>query len=235
MNLYLNADCMNPETGLPSYPDKFFKLAIVDVPYGIEEDGASNHSRNNLTEATKYTPKEWDKTPPNADYFAQLIRVSENQIIWGANHFISRIPYDSSCWIVWDKLNSGDFADCELAWTSFKTAVRKFQFRWNGMLQGNMKNKEQRLHPTQKPAALYRWLLKNYAKAGDNILDTHVGSASSLIVFEEMGFEYVGFELDADYYRDSCKRLEAFRAQPKLFSGGEIFQASKLPEQGKLF
>ncbi len=235
MNLYLNADCMNPETGLPSYPDKYFKLAIVDVPYGIEEDGASNHSRNNLTEATKYTPKEWDKTPPNADYFAQLIRVSENQIIWGANHFISRIPYDSSCWIVWDKLNSGDFADCELAWTSFKTAVRKFQFRWNGMLQGNMKNKEQRLHPTQKPAALYRWLLKNYAKAGDNILDTHVGSASSLIAFEEMGFEYVGFELDPDYYRDSCKRLEAFRAQPKLFSGGEIFEASKQPIQGSLF
>ncbi len=235
MNLYLNADCMNPETGLPSYPDKYFKLAIVDVPYGIEEDGASNHSRNNLTEATKYTPKEWDKTPPNADYFTQLIRVSENQIIWGANHFISRIPYDSSCWIVWDKLNSGDFADCELAWTSFKTAVRKFQFRWNGMLQGNMKQKEVRMHPTQKPIALYRWLLKNYAKAGDNILDTHVGSASSLVAFEEMGFEYVGYELDPDYYRDSCKRLEAFRAQPKLFSGGEIFEASKQPIQGSLF
>ena len=92
-----------------------------------------------------------------------------------------------------------------------------------------MKNKEQRLHPTQKPAALYRWLLKNYAKAGDNILDTHVGSASSLIAFEEMGFEYVGFELDKDYYRDSCKRLEAFRAQPKLFTGAEIFEASKPP------
>lgn len=94
------------------------------------------------------------------------------------------------------------------------------------MLQGDMKNKQERIHPTQKPLHLYRWLIKNYAKQGDRILDTHVGSASSLVVYEEMGFEYVGYELDPDYYRDSCKRLEAFRAQPKLFTGAQMFEAS---------
>ena len=236
MNLYLNADCMNPETGLPSYPDNHFDLAIVDPPYGIGEDGGTNSSRSKLSTAKTFEAKGWDKEAPKQAYFDELRRVSKNQIVWGANHFISRIPFDSSCWIVWDKVNGEtDFADCELAWSSFKTAVRQFRFQWQGMLQGNMKNKEQRLHPTQKPMALYRWLLKNYAKQGDRILDTHVGSASSLVVYEEMGFEYVGFELDTDYYKESCKRLEAFRAQPKLFSGGEIFAASKQPIQGSLF
>jgi len=118
--------------------------------------------------------------------------------------------------IVWDKDNSGNFADCELAWTSFKTAVRKFEYRWNGMLQGDMKNKENRIHATQKPVALYKWLLKNYAKQGDLILDTHVGSASSLIACHDMGFDAVGCELDLDYYTESKKRLEYFMKQPKL-------------------
>ena len=118
--------------------------------------------------------------------------------------------------IVWDKDNSGNFADCELAWTSFKTAVRKFEYRWNGMLQGDMKNKENRIHPTQKPVALYKWLLKNYAKQGDLILDTHVGSASSLIACYDMGFDAVGCELDKDYYEQSKARLEYFMKQPKI-------------------
>lgn len=212
--LYL-MDCME---GMKQFPDKHFELAIVDPPYGIGEDGLKNHSRGKLAKSKQYTPKEWDREPPSIEYFKELLRVSRNQIIWGANHFISQIAYDSSCWIVWDKVNGEtDFADCELAWTSFKTAVRKFVFRWSGMLQGNMKNKENRIHPTQKPVALYTWLLNNYAKPGDKILDTHVGSASSLIACHKLGFDYIGFELDKDYHEAATKRLEAVKNQVSFF------------------
>ena len=147
--------------GMKQFPDKYFDLAIVDQPYGIGENGSKNHTRGSLAKAKNYKAfAGGDVQPPNEEYFEELFRISKNQIIFGANHFISRMPYDSSCWIVWDKVNGeSDFADCELAWTSFKSAVRKFEFRWAGMLQGNMKNKEVRIHPTQKPVALYEWLL----------------------------------------------------------------------------
>jgi site-specific DNA-methyltransferase (adenine-specific) len=210
---------MDAETGLPSYPDKFFDLAIIDPPYGIGEAAGKNASRNKgfgvgpakskkVTFSKDYGNKDWDDNAPPAEYFNELRRVSKNQIVFGANHFISRIAVDSPCWIIWDKMNgASDFADCEIAWTSFKTAVRKASFKWNGMLQGDMKNKEFRIHPTQKPAKLYRWLLENYAKPGQLILDTHVGSASSLIACESMGFDYVGFEIDPDYYAAAKNRM----------------------------
>lgn len=200
---------MDPEIGLPSYPDKHFDLAIVDPPYGIGEDGRNNHTRGCLVKSTNYsTNSRYDNEPPPEEYFTELSRVSKNQIIWGANHFIDRIGLSSSCWIVWDKENGEtDFADCELAWTSFKTAVRKAKFKWQGMLQANMKYKENRIHPNHKPIALYRWLLENYAKPGDRILDTHVGSASSLIACESMGFDYVGYEIDPDYYVAAKNRM----------------------------
>ena len=200
------------------YPDGYFQLAIVDPPYGIGEDGKKNHSRGKLAASKKYTPKQWDRQKPDERFFAELSRVSENQIIWGANHFISQIPHDSSCWIVWDKVNGeSDFADCELAYTSFKSAVRKFEFRWSGMLQGDMKNKEDRIHPTQKPVALYKWLLHNYAKPGDRILDTHLGSASIAIACHDYGFDLTGCELDPEYFAAAMKRVEAHTAQQKLF------------------
>ena len=215
MNELYNMDCME---GMKQFPDKYFELAIVDVPYGIGEDGSKNHSRGKLAKAKDYKPFYGnDLKAPDADYFNELMRISQNQIIWGANHFISKIPFDSSCWIVWDKNNGdNDFADCELAWTSFKTAVRKFKYTWNGMLQENMKNKEIRIHPTQKPVALYMWLLNKYAKPGDKILDTHVGSASSLIACHKLGFKYVGFEIDPDYYRMANERLESYKNQLNL-------------------
>lgn len=148
------------------------------------------------------------------EYFQELFRVSKNQIIWGANHFISRIPYDSPCWIVWDKQNGeNDFADCELALTSFKSAVRIFRFRWAGMLQGNMKNKEIRIHPTQKPVALYSWLLRNYAKTGYKILDTHLGSGSIAIACHDFGYELTGIELDKDYFDKAVARIEEHQRQ----------------------
>ena len=199
------------------YPDNYFDLAIVDPPYGIGEDGLKNHSRGKATKATKYTPKNWDKEPPQQEYFEELFRVSKNQIIFGANHFIERINKNSSCWIVWNKLNTGDFADCELAWTSFNTAVRKFDFMWNGMLQGDMKNKENRIHPTQKPVRLYDWILKNYAKEHQIILDTHLGSGSSRIAANKAGVFFIGCEIDKEYFDKQNKRYEDFISQTRLF------------------
>lgn len=126
---------------------------------------------------------------------------------------------DSQCWVVWDKEKPEgiSFADVELAWTSFNLASRIFRFAWNGMIQGDMKNKEHKIHPTQKPVALYEWLLSRFAEDGDKILDTHVGSASSLIACHNMGFQYVGFEIDETYYKLSKERLEAYEAQTSLW------------------
>lgn len=212
---YYNMDCMQ---GMKEFPDKYFDLAIVDVPYGIGENGDKNYTRTKLAKAKDYKAFSGNDTqPPDKEYFEELFRVSKNQIIWGANHFIHIIPYDSHCWIVWDKDNGeNDFADCELAWTSFNTAVRKFKYRWNGMLQENMKNKEMRIHPTQKPVALYEWLLSRYAKPDDIILDTHVGSASSLIACYNTNHKFVGFELDEYYYKVSKQRLDTEMAQMRL-------------------
>jgi site-specific DNA-methyltransferase (adenine-specific) len=226
----LHIDCMEYMASLPS---KVFDLAIVDVNYGIGEDGKSNHSRNKafgsnsfgakntrkrIIPATKYTAKNWDKEKPSADYFKELFRVSVNQIIWGANHFISNMPIDSSCWIVWDKDNGdSDFADCELAWTSFEKAVRKVKIRWNGMLQYDMANKEVRIHPTQKPVKLYKWILDKYAEKGNTILDTHLGSGSSAIAAHQLGFQFTGCEFDKDYYDSALKRFKEQTMQQKLF------------------
>lgn len=214
----LHCDCMEYMAGLE---DNAFELAICDPPYGIGESGKTNKSRGKLAVAQDYKPFAGDDLePPPADYFSELKRVSKNQIIWGANHFCSTFGGSSSCWIVWDKVTgASDFADCELAYTSFKTAVRVFRFQWSGMLQGDMKNKERRIHPTQKPVKLYDWLLKNYAKEGDRILDTHLGSGSSAIAAHYAGHDFVGCELDEDYYKAACQRFERETAQLDLLGG----------------
>ena len=211
INLY-QMDCMEL---LRQTPDKYYSLGIIDPPYGIGQDGSTNKTRGKLATPKDYKPFYGnDLFPPDEKYLNELVRVSKNQIIWGANHFLG---WTSPCWIVWDKDNSGDFADCELAWTSFTTAVRKFKFRWNGMLQQDMKNKEERIHPTQKPVKLYRWLLKNYAKEGDKILDTHGGSMSSAIACHQMGFDLTLCELDKDYYEAGVKRFREQTMQQSLF------------------
>ena len=216
INTVYNEDCM---VGMSRYPDKYFDLAIVDPPYGIGEDGSKNHTRCKLATSKNYKGYSGnDLTPPTAEYWKELFRVSKNQIVFGANHFISKIPLDSSCWIVWDKDNGKtDFADCELAWTSFNSAVRKFKWRWHGMLQENMKHKQIRIHPNEKPTQLYEWLLKNYAKDGDKILDTHVGSGSSRIAADRAGLDFIGFEIDKDYWEAQEKRYHTYKLQLKLF------------------
>ena len=195
-------------------------LAIPDPPYGNGEEISKNDTRGKAAYSKKY--KKYESKRPDSLYFKELFRISNNQIIWGGNYFVNDL-YDSSAWIVWDKLNEAtDFADCELAWTSFFCATRKFSFRWNGMLQGNMKSKEVRIHRHQKPIALYKWLLKNYAQPGQFILDTHVGSGSSRIACYDMGFDFVGCELDPDFWQAQEKRFQDHIASQELFRTEEI-------------
>ena len=206
-----HADCMEI---MKQYPDKYFDLAIVDPPYGIDINNQSQGKGGGVARKIDYTKKNQDKSAPEIIYFNELRRVSKNQIVWGANHFISRLPFDSSCWIVWDKDNGEtDFADCELAWTSFKTAVRRFKWTWAGMRQQNMKNKEERIHPTQKPIALYEWILQNYASEGNLILDTHFGSGSiALAIYkvnrlDKMNLHLTACEIDKEYIDKAIKRI----------------------------
>jgi len=210
----LNVDCMEY---MKTCKDNEFDLAIVDPPYGIDIAKKGKVGVAKLAKVKNYGAKDWDKTAPKHDYFSELQRVSKEQIIWGANHFMDRIIKGSPCWVVWDKDNTGNFADCELAYTSFKTAVRKFEYRWNGMLQGDMKNKEHRIHPTQKPIKLYDWLLTNYAEPGQKILDTHLGSGSSAISAHYFGVDFVGMEIDEDYYKAAVERFDRETSQVDMF------------------
>lgn len=204
---YFNEDCM---VGMARYPDKYFELAIVDPPYGIgDKFKGGKTGKMNFNEVVN---KAWDKIPDD-EYFDELVRVSKNQIIWGGNYYKLR---PTRCFIVWDKLISEDFtlAMAELAWTSFDRLAKIFRM--------SVPKDGRKIHPTQKPVALYKWLLTNYAKEGDLILDTHVGSASSLIACHDLGFDAVGFELDEDYYNESKQRLERFMKQVTLFDITEL-------------
>lgn len=218
----LHTDCM---AYMATLPDKAFDLAIVDPPYGIGCDavGMSNRASNSPKfkgyRGKQFAGGEWDKEPMPYEYFMELKRVSKHQIIWGANHFIQNIPQaNSSSWVVWYKNGQNPQstnADCELAYTSHKTAVRYFRYDWSGF--GAINAGVDKVHPTQKPVALYKWLLKNYAKEGDRILDTHLGSGSSAIAAHDGGFEFVGCEIDADYYAAAVKRFNIHKMQQVLF------------------
>ena len=194
------------------YPDKYFDLAVVDPPYGI---GANKMTLGNGKEKVYRGENDWDNQPPPLEYFYELFRVSKNQIVWGANHFISRMPYDSSCWIFWDKgTGSNDFADGELAWTSFDKTVRKYFKSWVG---ANAKDGLKRIHPTQKPISLYDWIYQNYATEGMRILDTHLGSGGSRIAANKMKMNFVGCETDERFFNEQNKRYEEFVSQARLW------------------
>lgn len=211
-----HSDCMD----LMAYmEDKVFDLACVDPPYGINVNHNMGRRRGN--KPSDYKPAIWDNEPPSFEYFDELKRVSKNQIIWGANHFIERIALPSACWIVWDKLFSHDvsFASAELAWTSFNSVTKKFTLS---------PADASRIHPTQNPIKLYEWLFSNYANPNDKILDTHLGSGSSAIAANKLGFEFVGIELDADYFEAACKRIEKAYNQQDLFAPS----TTSKPEQG---
>lgn len=205
-----HADCMEI---MKQYPDKYFDLAIVDPPYGIGMDKTHFKTKSSKSKPTDYNAKDWDSAIPNKEYFAELMRVSKNQIIWGGNYFVENLT-NSSCWVVWDKDNGDSIhADCELAWTSFKTGVRKIKWLWHGMRQQNMKNKETRIHPTQKPIALYDWILKNYAEPNQKLLDTHFGSGSIALAvdkanrLDKMNLHLTACEIDKEYIDKAIKRI----------------------------
>jgi site-specific DNA-methyltransferase (adenine-specific) len=200
------------------YEDNYFDLAIVDPPYGINANlKRADTGKNKHIKQKDYHVGDWDNEIPTKEYFNELERVSKNLIIWGGNYFLDYLKA-TSCFIVWDKKNGENYyADCELAWTSFKTSVRKFEWRWHGFLQQNMKEKQERIHPTEKPIKLYEWLLMNYAKEGDMVLDTHLGSGSIAIACHNLGFDLTACELDKEYYDAAMKRLNNHKLQQKLF------------------
>lgn len=212
----LNCDCMEYMAGLE---DKAFDLAIVDPPYGIGVNMENMGRRSG--EIKKYSGKEWDESAPTGEYFDELFRVSKNQIIWGGNCFSLPPKYG---WAVWNKDISGDvpFSQAELAWTSFDRAVSVLDLRVQTI-------GEKRIHPTQKPVALYKWLLSRYAKPGDRILDTHGGSGSICIACHDLGFDLTWMELDADYYRAACERYQNHAAQATLFDPKDLTKPVDAP------
>ncbi|KKN59937.1 hypothetical protein LCGC14_0536870 [marine sediment metagenome] len=200
-----NRDCIE---SMQEFPDNFFELAIVDPPYGI---GSIKHYNTKF----KNESKKWNKKIPSYKYFADLFRISKKQIIWGGNYFTNYLPAVKS-WVIWDKDFNGHtngFSDAELAWISDNSRTRIFKFKANDGKQNAIK----KIHPTQKPIELYEWLLMNYAKKGDKILDTHLGSGSSAIAAHRLGYEFWGFEIDKDYYEAAVKRINLEKIKLRLF------------------
>ncbi|CAN0212939.1 unnamed protein product [Ectocarpus fasciculatus] len=230
-------DCME---GMKLFPDKFFDLAVVDPPYGIGEANKNHASRNTPIKQkngstlkaprTQYKRKAWDNNAPDQEYFNELRRVAKHLIIFGANHFIDRFPFDknASGWIIWDKVNGdNDFADVEMAWTDFDMGAKLVRYMWNGFMQGkslkeghlqqgNKQLNEKRIHPTQKPVKLYEWIFANFTKPGQLILDTHLGSGSSRIAASKANLKFVGFETDEDYFNSHQTRWNRFNSQIRL-------------------
>ncbi len=197
------------------YEDNHFDLAIVDPPYGI---GVTKNKRlNNISN------KDWDNEIPKKEYFEELKRVSKNQVIWGGNYFIEHLS-NTRCYLNWDKLNHSDtYADCEMAWTSFDKNAKIFKYMWDGNRYGfigaikGVGKKSIRIHPTQKPVKLYEWLLMNYAKEGDKILDTHLGSGSIAIACHNLKYDLTACELDKEYFEAAMKRIKRHQQQIQMF------------------
>jgi site-specific DNA-methyltransferase (adenine-specific) len=199
-------DCIE---GMKRYPDKYFDLAVVDPPYGIGMDGGNVGYKG----FNNFEKKNWDKEIPSKEYFEELFRVSKNQVIFGGNYF--DLP-PTRCFLVWDKgegFYNRTYAECELAWTSFDANTVKIKH--DPLAKGDYKGK---IHPCQKPVTIYRWILQQYAKEGMKILDTHLGSGSSRIAAHKAGLDFVGFEIDREYYTSSNKRFTNYVAQGVLFS-----------------
>lgn len=225
INIY-NKDCMEL---MASRPDNYYDLAITDPPYGIDGNShRENKSRGKLAHSKDYHPVLWSQDVPQPEYFDELFRVSKNQIIWGINYFTPYYSFGAGR-VIWDKVNgSSSFSDCEIAYSSFHDSVRMFTFMWNGMMQGksisegyimqgDKAKNEKRIHPTQKPVKLYQWLLKKYAKEGDKILDTHLGSGSIGIACHDLGFSLDATEIDKVHFNDANKRIKEHQAQLELF------------------
>lgn len=211
-----NEDCVE---GLKRFSDNHFDLAIVDPPYGLDDKLYRSSYGKNAGGALALYPKDrWD-IAPNKTYFDELKRVSKNQIVWGGNYFTDLLPVNR-CWICWNKDNPAtNFSSVEFAWTSFDLLPNYFYYAWGGLSDGikGRNKKEKSIHPTQKPVQLYEWILSQYAKDGDLILDTHLGSGGSRIACQKMGFDFTGFEISKDYYEAQEKRFKDFVSQLRMF------------------
>lgn len=214
----LDLRCMDCMDFLRDTADNAFDLAIVDPPYGIGASEKNNveemKSKKSAAKSRRYGDQRWDDAKPCQKYFTELKRVSERQIIWGANYFglIGGMLF-------WDKrVSMPSFSKGEIAYISWLNSVDMIKLTWHGMIQHDMKNKEHRIHPTQKPVALYNLLLHKYAKPGDRILDTHMGSRSIAIACHYKGHHLTACELDPDYYKAACERIERETAQLDMFA-----------------
>ena len=193
------------------YEDNHFDLAIVDPPYGIGISGQKEQKKGKKSDRKYHKEKDWDNEIPNKEYFKQLFRVSKNQIIWGANYFVEHLDKGTKGWVVWDKAQYGlTMSDCELAYSSFQKPTRVYIKNRAVLISQNT------IHPTEKPIKMYEWLLMNYAKEGDKILDTHLGSGSIAIACHNLGFNLTACELDKEYYEAALKRLKQHTAQLRL-------------------
>lgn len=200
----IHGDCLKE---MKKMPDKSVDLVLTDPPYGIGIASKGTVGGGKLAKVTNYGNQEWDNKIPNKDYFNEMFRISKNQIIFGGNYFVEYL-YNSPCWIVWNKERSdANFADCELAWTSFKSPTKKVRFKWDGMLQGNMKEKEKRYHPTQKPVSIMAWILRKYSKENDLICDPFFGSCPVGIACKELNRRFIGIEINKEYYDIAQKRI----------------------------
>ena len=202
-------DCIDVMRGMD---DNSVDAVITDPPYGIGETNEKNLSRNRVAHPIDYGHFDWDNQPASVEQISEIIRVSKEQVIFGGNYFV--LP-PSSSWIVWDKINSGDFADCELAWTSHKKAVRKIAYMWNGMIK---QKPEKRYHPTQKPLAVMKWVLENYTKKGDTIFDPFFGSGTTGVACVQTGRNFMGIEIDPTYFAIAKKRIHDAQQQPLLLA-----------------
>ena len=216
LNKIILGDCLDV---MREMPDKCVDLVLTDPQYGIDEANGKNHSRGCLATTTKFDIKHWDNSRPDKIYFNEIKRISRNQIIWGGNYFCSDLG-DTSCFLVWDKDNGKtDFADCELAWCSFTSAVRLFKYKWQGMLQENMREKERRVHPTQKPVALFEWILNKYSNPDDIILDPFLGSGTTIAACINTGRNnWIGIEKEPDYCVLAEDRIKRATQQLRMFT-----------------
>lgn len=194
------------------YPNNYFDVAIVDPPYS--ENFNTDACANNKAKKGKYDIETLNGYKPTEEYWEELFRVSKNQIIWGANWYGKYFGVGGICWF---KDNTGNYSPCEYAYQSFNNHIHHFQYRWNGMLQQNMKDKEERIHPTQKPVALYEWTMLKFLEKGQRILDTHLGSGSSRIAADKLGFDFVGCELSEIHFNNQQKRFETYKQQLRLW------------------
>ncbi len=205
MEQILHADCLEE---MKKIPNNAIDLCLCDPPYGIGIAKKGTVGGSNLARVKDYSNCEWDSFIPTKEYFDEIFRISKNQIIFGGNYFIEHLT-NSSCWIVWDKDNGdNNFADCELAWTSFKTAVRKYKYKWQGMLQEDMKAKEKRFHPTQKPVKLFGKIISDYSKETDTILDPFAGSGTTGIACRELKRNFILIEKEQKYIDIINQRLQ---------------------------